>query len=407
MTYEVKRETRAERLPPEWDRLAGDNPYLKRAFLSFVERTEEDYRPLYCMLYDQSDRLDSYFVAHRRRGYNLGMFSPVDLPIPVTLIYLPMCVTRSGVVLGALREELFREIRAIKGFKMVLNLPDGEVDGFAVGLTCPKCILTLRWDSLESYPAGLSNLSLVEGYSAARAAHDGTLLTGVTAQDDSTLVIRLTGPCAYFLDVVCADVLTMPVRQESAEGGWSAGSVLTNGPYTLTSLDGEGALLTRSESYYDGAQVPGELWCSWSGTEGGLEAGEMEKAVEFLGHPHVLTGQVISGQQLGRTLGIPTANLALPQGVICPRFGVYACKAKVQGQWYPAVTNVGCRPTVGGKTVTVEPWLLGFEGDIYGETLCLEFYKFLRPEKKFPSLEALQEEILKNARQTREFFGEK
>ena len=96
-----------------------------------------------------------------------------------------------------------------------------------------------------------------------------------------------------------------------------------------------------------------------------LEAGEMEKAVEFLGHPHVLTGQVISGQQLGRTLGIPTANLALPQGVICPRFGVYACKAKVQGQWYPAVTNVGCRPTVGGKTVTVEPWLLGFAGDIY------------------------------------------
>lgn len=138
-----------------------------------------------------------------------------------------------------------------------------------------------------------------------------------------------------------------------------------------------------------------------------LEAGEMEKAVEFLGHPHVLTGQVISGQQLGRTLGIPTANLALPQGVICPRFGVYACKAKVQGQWYPAVTNVGCRPTVGGKTVTVEPWLLGFAGDIYGETLCLEFYKFLRPEKKFPSLEALQEEILKNARQTQEFFGKK
>ena len=135
--------------------------------------------------------------------------------------------------------------------------------------------------------------------------------------------------------------------------------------------------------------------------------GEGNAAVEFLGHPHVLTGQVISGQQLGRTLGIPTANLALPQGVICPRFGVYACKAKVQGQWYPAVTNVGCRPTVGGKTVTVEPWLLGFTGDIYGETLCLEFYKFLRPEKKFPSLEALQEEILKNARQTREFFGKK
>ena len=133
----------------------------------------------------------------------------------------------------------------------------------------------------------------------------------------------------------------------------------------------------------------------------------MEKSWEFLGHPKVTTGQVISWQQLGRTLGIPTANLALPQGVICPRFGVYACKAKVQGQWYPAVTNVGCRPTVGGKTVTVEPWLLVFAGDIYGETLCLEFSKFLRPAKKFPSLQAMQEEILKNARQTQEFFETK
>lgn len=151
MDYEVRVETRAKRLPEAWDRLGGDNPYLKRDFLAFVEGTEEDYQPSYHMLYNRAGQLDSYFVAHRRKGYNLGMFSPVDLPITVTLIYLPMCVTRSGVVLGELREALFREIRAIRGFKMVLNLPDGAVDGFAVGLTCPKCILTLRWNSLEEY----------------------------------------------------------------------------------------------------------------------------------------------------------------------------------------------------------------------------------------------------------------
>lgn len=151
MDYEVRMETRADRLPEEWDRLAGDNPYLKRAFLAFVEETEQEYRPRYCMLYNRAGQLDSYFVAHRRKGYNLGMFSPVDLPITVTLIYLPMCVTRSALVLGELREALFREIKAIKGFKMVLNLPDGAAEGFAVGMTCPQCTLTLRWDSLEAY----------------------------------------------------------------------------------------------------------------------------------------------------------------------------------------------------------------------------------------------------------------
>ena len=151
MDYDVRVETRARCLPEDWDALAGDNPYLKRDFLTFIEGTEADYQPRYYMIFNCSGALDSCFVAHRRRGYNLGMFSPVNLPISVTLIYLPMCVTRSGVVLGELREAVFREIRAIKGFKMVLNLPDKEVEDFAVGLTCPKCILPLRWDSMEDY----------------------------------------------------------------------------------------------------------------------------------------------------------------------------------------------------------------------------------------------------------------
>lgn len=134
-----------------------------------------------------------------------------------------------------------------------------------------------------------------------------------------------------------------------------------------------------------------------------LEAGRMEEAVRFLGHPHILTGKVIAGQQLGRTLGIPTANLLLPEGVVCPKLGVYACKT---GE-YLAVTNVGVRPTVEGRGITVEPWILDFEGDLYGKELTLGFYAFLRPEQKFGSLEALQAEIRKNALQTRDFFGKK
>lgn len=135
-----------------------------------------------------------------------------------------------------------------------------------------------------------------------------------------------------------------------------------------------------------------------------LEKGAMEEAGKFLGHPHILSGEVVSGRKLGRTLGIPTANLALPEETAMLPFGVYACKAMVDGQTYLAVTNIGNRPTVGGHRVTVEPWLLDFDGDLYGRHLSLAFYAFLRCEKKFPSLDALKEEISKNALQTRKFF---
>ena len=138
-----------------------------------------------------------------------------------------------------------------------------------------------------------------------------------------------------------------------------------------------------------------------------LTQGEMEQAVEFLGHPHVFTGTVEKGRQLGRTIGIPTANLTVPDGVILPRLGVYACKTRIDGKTYLAVTNIGTRPTVGGHHVTVEPWLLDFEGDLYGQTLTLEFYAFLRPEKNFPSLEDLKREIHKNGEQTRKILDNK
>lgn len=135
-----------------------------------------------------------------------------------------------------------------------------------------------------------------------------------------------------------------------------------------------------------------------------LETGDMETAVKFLGHPHILTGKVVHGHQLGRRLGIPTANLLLPPELTAPRFGVYACRAVIAGMSYPAVTNIGTRPTVSGAGVTVEPWILDYQGDLYDREITLEFHKFLRPEEKFPTLEALQAEIRRNAAQTREFF---
>lgn len=135
-----------------------------------------------------------------------------------------------------------------------------------------------------------------------------------------------------------------------------------------------------------------------------LEAGQIEEANRFLGHPHMLTGTVQPGKQLGRTLGIPTANLALPAGVLCPRKGVYTCRVSWEDQSRMAVTNVGTRPTVSGEGITVESWLLDFEGDLYGKNLRVEFYSFVRPEKRFESLAALQAEIRANADTVRDFF---
>ena len=138
-----------------------------------------------------------------------------------------------------------------------------------------------------------------------------------------------------------------------------------------------------------------------------IEAGDMATAVRFLDHAHCLTGEVISGRKIGRSIGVPTANLLIPQGVVVPKFGVYACRVEIDGGAYLAVANVGKRPTVGGHRTTVEPWILDFEGDLYGKTLTLEFHRFLRPEQKFDSLEDLRTAIRADADHTRRFFAER
>ena len=135
-----------------------------------------------------------------------------------------------------------------------------------------------------------------------------------------------------------------------------------------------------------------------------IENGDMETAAQFLGHPHILSGEVVPGRQLGRTIGVPTANILIPEGVAVPKLGVYACTCRVEGKTYMAVTNIGSRPTVEGHQVRAESWILDFHGDLYGKFIQVQFYKFLRPERKFPSLEELRAEILKNGEETRKYF---
>ena len=138
-----------------------------------------------------------------------------------------------------------------------------------------------------------------------------------------------------------------------------------------------------------------------------IAQGEMERANQFLGHPHILTDRVSHGKRIGSSaLGFPTVNLRVPPGVIVPAHGVYATRVWFDGQCRPAVTNVGVRPTVSDndRRVTVEGFILDFDGDLYGHQVRMEFYKYLRPERKFASLEELSREIARNAQQTREYF---
>ena len=139
-----------------------------------------------------------------------------------------------------------------------------------------------------------------------------------------------------------------------------------------------------------------------------LEEGDVETARAFLGHPHVLTQTVGHGRQLGRTIGIPTANLVAPPHVLLPRRGVYAAKITLpDGRAFGGVTNVGVRPTVNnGQDVTVEPWILDFDGDLYGQAIRVEFFRRLRDERKFDSLAALKSQIETDAVKTREAYPE-
>jgi len=137
-----------------------------------------------------------------------------------------------------------------------------------------------------------------------------------------------------------------------------------------------------------------------------LEDGEIEQANRFLGHPHTLCDTVRHGCHLGSRLGAPTINMSFPTGVLVPRYGVYATRVCLDtGEEYFAVTNVGVRPTTGSSEgVSVESHLLDYSGDLYGRHVRVEFYSFLRPERKFDDLSELSRQIAADADEARIYF---
>ncbi|MGB2925812.1 MAG: bifunctional riboflavin kinase/FAD synthetase [Limnothrix sp.] len=134
-----------------------------------------------------------------------------------------------------------------------------------------------------------------------------------------------------------------------------------------------------------------------------LTAGQLQQANKLLGRPFSLQGTVVKGQQLGRTIGFPTANLDLASTKFLPKYGVYAVEvlgaSSKEDQW--GILNIGCRPTVdpSANNPTIEVYLFDFDNNLYGETLALKLLHYLRPEQKFASIDALQAQIRRDCEQ--------
>ena len=136
--------------------------------------------------------------------------------------------------------------------------------------------------------------------------------------------------------------------------------------------------------------------------------GKTEEAIRYYGHPHVMSGVVRTGKKLGRTIDAPTINLRFDRDLIVPRHGVYASVVTLpDGTRLPGVTNVGVRPTVEDTTtVNAETYILDYSGDLYGQHVRLEFFRFLRPEMRFSGIEELKRRIHLDADTVREYFTE-
>ncbi len=126
-----------------------------------------------------------------------------------------------------------------------------------------------------------------------------------------------------------------------------------------------------------------------------LAQGDISTASKYLGRPYFLSGQVVKGQQIGRSIGFPTANIqVVDKYKLLPRDGAYAVYAEVGAIRYKAILNIGDRPTVDGKKKTIEAHLIDFDGDVYGQELSIHFQEFLREEERFENLDALKNQLV-------------
>ena len=135
-----------------------------------------------------------------------------------------------------------------------------------------------------------------------------------------------------------------------------------------------------------------------------LKKGNMEKVTSLMGRDYFVEGQVVHGRGMGHKVLLPTTNLVPPRTKILPPNGVYVTSSYFGDKIYHGITNIGCKPTVGESFIGVETYLFDCKEDLYGEECRVDFKKFLRPERKFPSLEALKSRLLADAEDGRRYF---
>jgi riboflavin kinase / FMN adenylyltransferase len=148
----------------------------------------------------------------------------------------------------------------------------------------------------------------------------------------------------------------------------------------------------------------GHATISSSAIREALLQGEVEQARQWLGRGYALRGEVVHGEGRGRKIGYPTANINVWEAQVIPDNGIYAGWAYLNGERFMAATNVGVRPTFDGSNITVEPYLLDFDRDIYGQTLEVTFEKRLRPEARFSNLPGLIAQIGRDVDEARNYL---
>lgn len=133
--------------------------------------------------------------------------------------------------------------------------------------------------------------------------------------------------------------------------------------------------------------------------------GNIKKANQLLGYPFFIRGNVIRGNQIGRTIGIPTINIAISQDKILPPLGVYVSKVWLEDEWYMGVSNIGRKPTVGNDNpIGLETYIIDFNQNVYDKLVSVEFFDFIRPEIKFDSIEKLKEQMSFDINRTIKYY---
>jgi len=243
--------------------------------------------------------------------------------------------------------------------------------------------------------------------------HPSSLLTGKTVplinttQDREYLIRQKYNISDIIIDTFDNDLMSIPWQsfiRDILVGKYNAHYLIAGYDYKF-GYKGQGnaeILMAESKALGLGCEIVekvmlNDVAVSSTYIRGLIAEGDMNRASLYLNHPHILSGRVIQGKQLGRTLGIPTVNLPLPPNIQQPALGVYATRVHIDGIDVPymGVTNVGTRPTVtSDSTILVETYIIDFEGDLYGKDIRLEFLDYIRPEINFSDLTELKNQVL-------------